>query len=148
MKKALVTIKQAQELKALGFRDEVSNTMSVKIGSIRQSAPYNHNRFGGWVSIPTVDEAIDWLRRKYDIMIYNTSAPFVDPTDPKHRIVHNLSVKYCNRRDGWNGRVNIGYAGNSHNIYAIKRRAINIAISWLKQRKNVEKKLQARTTRH
>ena len=148
MKQALVTIKQAQELKALGFRDIVSVGMSVKTGNIYPGLQCNHNKFKSWVSIPTVDEAIDWLRRKYNIIIYNTAAPSVDPTDPKSRIAHNFSVKHCSRRDGWNGRTSIGYAGVSFNVYAVKRRAISIAIEWLKQRKNVEKKLQARATRH
>lgn len=135
MKQSLVTVKQAKELKALGFHDEVShytkpdNPIRIRIGT-----PYNNNLLGNWLSIPTCDEAIDWLRRKYDIMIYNTTPPFVDPTDPKSRISYAFSVKHCNRRDGWNGRTNIGYTGSSYNIHAVKRRAISIAISWLKQR--------------
>ena len=133
MKQSLVTIKQAQELKALGFHDKVSMAVLIETGSIYPCLPQDKNDFGRWMSIPTVDEAIDWLRRKYDIMIYNTTPPFVDPTDPKSRISYAFSIKHCHRRDGWNGRTNIGYTGSSYNIYATKRRAISIAISWLKQ---------------
>lgn len=139
MKKALVTIKQAKELRALGFHDEVSHYTLLDNPITRICVPYDHNRLKNWLSMPTCDEAIDWLRRKYDVMIYNTAAPFVDPGDPKSRITHNFSVKHCNRRDGWNSRTSIGYAGDSYNVYAVKRRAISIAIEWLKQRKNVEK---------
>ena len=133
MRQSLVTIKQAQELKALGFRDKVSTAMNVKTGNIYPSISMNHNRMPHWVSIPTVDEVIDWFRRKHDVIIYNTRAPFVDPTDSKSRISYAFSIKFCSKRDGWNGRIHVGYSGCSYNIYAAKRRAISIAISWLKQ---------------
>ena len=134
MKKALVTKKQAQELKALGFRDKVSTCVSIKTGNIYyQGLPDNHNRFDWWVSVPTVDEAIDWLRRKYDVCIYTSVPPFVDPTDSAHPILYRYTVKYCNRRDGWNGRVRIGKTNLSENVYAIKRQAIWLAIRWIKK---------------
>ena len=139
MKANLVTTKQAQELKALGFRDKASVTMSIKMDITFPSQPYNHNRFNGWVSIPTVDEAIDWLRRKYDVCIYTSVPPFVDPTDDTHPILYRYTVKYCNRRDGWNGRVRIGETNLSKNVYAIKRQAIWLAIRWIK--KNLKPKV-------
>lgn len=136
MKAALVTTKQAQELKALGFRDKVSTSMSVETGNIyHQGLPGNHNYFHFWVSIPTVDEAIDWLRRKYDICIYTSIPPFVDPTDNTHPILYRYTVKYCNKRDGWNGRVRIGETDLSKNVYSLKRQAIWLAIRWIKQNK-------------
>lgn len=135
MKKALVTIKQAQELKALGFHDETSMAMSVKTGSIYPGLLYDHNRFNSWVSIPTVDGAIDWLRRKYSVCIYTSVPPFVDPTDDAHPILYRYTAKYCNRRDGWNGRVRIGETNLSKNVYTVKRQAIWLAIRWIKQNK-------------
>lgn len=145
MKKELVTLKQAKELKTLGFNEPTSHCYSKYLGCIT-TYPRN-NRCSSFMPMPTVDEAIDWLRKTYDVMIYNTSAPFVDPKDAKNRIMYCYSVKYCNRRDGWNGRIFIGYAGGSYNIYAVKRKAISIAISWLKARNNA-KKVQTRTARH
>lgn len=136
MKANLVTVKQAQELKTLGFHDETSMAMSVKTGSIYPSLLYDHNRFNSWVSIPTVDEVIDWLRRKYDVCIYTSVPPFVDPTGDAHPILYRYTVKYCNRRDGWNGRVRIGETNLSKNVYSLKRQAIWLAIRWIKANKN------------
>lgn len=136
MKKALVTTKQAQELKALGFRGKVSTSMSVETGNIYyQGLPDNHNYFHFWVSVPNVDEAIDWLRRKYDVHIYTSIPPFVDPTDSTHPILYRYAVKFCNKRDGWNSRVYIGETDLSKNVYSLKRQAIWLAIRWIKANK-------------
>jgi len=136
MKANLVTLKQAQELKTLGFRDEVSTSMSVETGNIYyQGLPGNHNYFNFWVSVPTVDEAIDWLRRKYSVHIYTPIPPFVDPTDSTNPILYRYAVKFCNKRDGWNGRVYVGETNLSENIYSLKRQAIWLAIRWIKQNK-------------
>ena len=132
MKANLVTIKQAQELKALGFREKVSACMSVETDRIYPCIPRDHNRFKSWVSIPTVDEAIDWLRRKYNVHIYTSIPPFVDPTNDKHPILYRYAVKFCNKRDGWNGRVYVGETNLSENVYSLKRQAIWIAIRWIK----------------
>lgn len=135
MKKTLVTIKQAKELKALGFREKTPMCVSVKTGITYQSEPLNHNCVRLWISVPTVDEAIDWLRRKYDVCIYTLVSPFVDPTDDAHPILYRYAVKYCNRRDGWNGRVRVGETNLSKNVYAVKRQAIWLAIRWIKANK-------------
>lgn len=139
MKANLVTVKQAQELKTLGFHDETSMAMSVKTGSIYPSLLYDHNRFNSWVSIPTVDGAIDWLRRKYDVHIYTPIAPFVDPTNDEHPILYRYAVKFCNKRDGWNGRAYVGETDLSKNVYSLKRQAIWLAIRWIK--KNLKPKV-------
>lgn len=133
MKANLVTTKQAQELKALGFREKVSAAMSVKTSGIYPSLLYNHNAFKNWLSVPTVDEAIDWLRRKYNVHIYTPIAPFVDPTNDEHPILYRYAIKYCNKRDGWNGRVLIGETNLSKNVYSLKRQAIWLAIRWVKK---------------
>lgn len=135
MKKALVTIKQAQELKALGFHDEASNYALLSNSIARTSAPWDHNALKGWLSIPTCDETIDWLRRKYSVCIYTSVPPFVDPTDDDHPILYRYTAKYCNRRDGWNGRVRIGETNLSKNVYSLKRQAIWLAIRWIKANK-------------
>lgn len=137
MKANLITLKQAQELKALGFREKTSVCTSVKTSFIYPSMPHDHNRFKSLVSIPTVDEAIDWLRRKYNVHIYTPIAPFVDPTNEEHPVLYRYAIKFCNKRDGWNGRVYIGETNLSKNVYAVKRQAIWLAIRWIKQNKNL-----------
>lgn len=134
MKANLVTTKQAQELKALGFHDKVSY-YAILDNPIRTSMPYDNNALKGWLSIPTCDEAIDWLRRKYNVCIYTSVPPFVDLTDDAHPILYRYTVKYCNRRDGWNGRVYIGETNLSKNVYSLKRQAIWLAIRWIKANK-------------
>ncbi|MER2007640.1 MAG: hypothetical protein ABS939_09325 [Psychrobacillus sp.] len=137
MKANLITLKQAQELKALGFHDEVSHYVIPTIPNIpiRERVPYDHNSLRSWLSIPTCDEVIDWLRRKYDVCIYTSIPPFVDPTDDTHPILYRYAVKFCNKRDGWNGRVRVGETNLSKNVYAIKRQAIWLAIRWIKANK-------------
>lgn len=136
MKANLVTLKQAQELKALGFRDEVPNYAALGIPThICRRMLYDYNALKSCISIPTCDEAIDWLRRKYDVHIYTPIAPFVDPTNDKHPILYRYAVKFCNKRDGWNGRVYIGETNLSKNVYSLKRQAIWLAIRWIKQNK-------------
>lgn len=92
----------------------------------------------GYCHTATVDDAIDWLRRKYNIVIYNTIEPFVDPVSNK--ILYRMSVKQCNLRDGWNGRIYIGESKLTSNIYAAKRQAVSIAIRWIKKKCNGKRK--------
>ena len=117
VKDSLVTKKQSQALKELGFNEP---TLYVS----------------GWVSVPTVDEAIDWLRRKYNIVIYNKIEPFVDPTDDTHKkILFKYGVKLCDTHHlGSNGRVDIGNTRLNTNVYSLKREAISIAIKYIKSR--------------
>jgi hypothetical protein len=81
---------------------------------------------------PTVDEIIDYLRDNYQIVIYERVEPCVDPTT--HRIMFSLGVKWCNLRDGWNGRVYIGQTEMNPDIYESKRCAISLALDWLKNK--------------
>lgn len=94
----------------------------------------------------SVDSVIDWLRKKYKVVIYNSMEPFVDPTSKK--ILYRYSVKYCNLRDGWNGREYIGKSKLTSNIYAAKRQAIWLAIRWIKKQQNGKKTLQTRSNCH
>ena len=97
---------------------------------------YRNGKDYGQIYVPTVDEVIDWLRRKYNIVIYNSIEPFVDPAAKKPRILYRYSVKKCNLRDGWNGRKYIGESKLVENIYSAKRQAIMLAIRYIKSQKN------------
>ncbi len=124
-KEILVSQTIAVALKKLGFREYClySKTITNIWGM--------HER----IYTPTVDDAIDWLRRKYNIVIYNSIEPFVDPTAKKPRILYRYSVKWCNLRDGWNGRKYIGESKLVENIYSAKRQAIMIALRYIKSQK-------------
>lgn len=119
-RQTLVTINQANTLAKYGYYGYVSYVPNV-----------------GYIT--TVDDAIDWLRRKYNIVIYNTIEPFVDPVSNK--ILYRMSVKQCNLRDGWNGRIYIGESKLTSNIYAAKRQAVSIAIRWIKKKYNEKRKM-------
>lgn len=76
-----------------------------------------------------IDNVIDALRIKYNVVIYNAAAPFVDKNS---KIVYNFSVKRCNPRFGWNGRERIETSKVwDANIYDAKRRAIRAAARWI-----------------
>ncbi len=114
----------------------------------------NTKPFTMYVSLD-VDSVIDWLRKKYKVVIYNSMEPFVDPKSNK--ILYRYSVKYCNLRDGWNGRQYIGESTLTANIYSAKKQAIWLAIRWIKKQlaiecikkqRNGKKKVQTRSTRH
>lgn len=95
---------------------------------------------------PSVDSVIDYLRKKHNVIIYNSMEPFVDPHTNK--ILYRFSVKFCNIRDGWNGRQYIGQSTMTCNIYSAKRQAIWLAIRWINKQRNGKKKLSTRSTRH
>jgi len=139
MKKNLCSITIAKTLKALGFKEEIRFCYTPKTRLLIRWGSCTPPFF--YIPVPTVDEAIDWLRKKYNVVIYDHVPPFVDPKDDKHRIMYAYDVKYCNRRDGWNGRVIISHAECcSYDIYAAKRMAITKAIRWIKKNKNVQRK--------
>lgn len=134
MKKQLVTRKQALMLEELDFNDYVSNCIFIP-----GTRPYIYHRVNNhsrhiYVTLPTVDEAIDWLRRKFDIVIYDAAAPFVDPTSNKG-ILYSYKVKACNPKWGWNMRESLGQTKWSPNHYAMKRQAVAIALRWLIKKK-------------
>lgn len=135
-KNSLVTMAQAQALKELGFREPTPCYFWIA-AIILTGIPDNSNRLEGCVSVPTTDEAIDWLRRKYNIIIYNKIEPFVDPIDDTHKtILFKYGVKLCDTQHlGWNGRTDLGATRLSTNVYSLKREAINIAIKYIKSQK-------------
>lgn len=143
VKHSLITKMQAQTLKELGFKEPTSCYFwsafikpimtNVDDTDIVSGAPDNSNNIKHCVSVPTVDEVIDWLRRKYNIVIYDKIEPFVDPTDDTHKtILFRFGVKQCDTKHlGWNGRVNIGETRLSKNVYSLKREAVNIALKYI-----------------
>lgn len=76
-----------------------------------------------------LDRMIDMLRIQYNIIIYNKMEPFVSPLDNK--IIFCYAVKWCNVRDGWNGRRYIGKSGYTSDIILAKGTAIIKAIDFL-----------------
>lgn len=130
-----VTLNQAEKLKSLGFNDSVAGhyyASSYYKGRIRpRGEQKNWNKWKALVSAPTVDEAIDWLRRKYNIHIYTCIEPFVDPKDPKGSVLYRYGVKWCDEKNGWNGRIVIGKTNMSKNPYSLKRQAITFALRWI-----------------
>ena len=81
----------------------------------------------GYLAVPDVDQAIDWLRKKYHIIIYHSHAPFVNP-QLNNAICYTFSIKQCDRQWGWNQRKSFGRTKMSKNIYSAKRMAITIAL--------------------
>lgn len=142
----LVTINQALILKDLGFK-EYTTRYAWKHWNAKPNAyelqkhPVsirNDNHRQMIIAVPSVDEAIDWLRRKYNIVIANSVLPFVDPTTNK--ILYQFTVKRCNLQHGWNFREILGKT-KSYNIYAAKRMAITIALKYVKKSKNKRAKI-------
>lgn len=79
-KEHLVTVKQAKELAKLGFNDRVSHYgwdygEDNPIICEDMSADWNNSSNKMFFSIPTVDEAIDWIHRKtfitIDVNVFN-----------------------------------------------------------------------------
>ena len=138
VKDNLITKKQAQALRELGFKEPVSGyvwedeTIGILFGY-----PEDSNHVHACLSVPTTDEVIDWLRRKYNIVIYNKIEPFVDPTDDSHKtILFKFGVKRCDINHlGWNGRIDLGTTRLTKNVYSLKREAIDIALKYIKSQK-------------
>ena len=40
----------------------------------------------------SMDNVIDWLREKHNIIIYNSIEPFVDPTEDNHHILYRFAL--------------------------------------------------------
>lgn len=132
----LITIKQAVELRELGY-NKPTIRYAYRFNPLEKFKLQGNKCYitckGAKLvlPIPTVDEVIDWFRRKHCIMIYECIEPFVDG---KH-ITYGFRVKKCNVKWGWNHREYIGERTISHDIYAAKRMAIQIAIRYVKNKK-------------
>jgi len=137
IKNSVVTKTQALALKELGFDEPTCGYIWDDWNTMFFYAPSNSNHVVGSTSIPTIDEAIDWLRRKYNIVIYNKIEPFVDPTDETHKtVLFKYGIKRCDCNHlGWNGRIDLGVTRLSKNVYSLKREAITIALKYIKSQK-------------
>ena len=129
-----VTLKQAMILRELGFNEKCSR-YAYKFWQMfgyklqQQDGNLYDNSKANILAVPTVDEAIDWLRRKFHIMIIDTTEPFVD----RSTILYSYRVKHCNRKHGWNARKYVGVGKWTKDSYAAKRMAIQIALRYIKQ---------------
>lgn len=85
-----------------------------------------------------VDAAIDYIRRRYNVHIYNSAPPFVAPATKK--VVYAFSVKVCNNQLGWNGRKSLGCTKWYENVYQAKRAALKIALDWILSQKSQKSK--------
>lgn len=137
IKDSLVTKTQALALKELGFTETTGGYLWEDATNISLGYPENNNGIINCVSVPTIDEVIDWLRRKYNIVIYNKIEPFVDPVDETHKtILFKYGVKRCDVNHlGWNGRIDLGVTRLSKNVYSLKREAITIALKYIKNQR-------------
>lgn len=150
MNSNLVTIKQALLLKELGFNEPTvryafrfSDDCEYRIQNHAFLYNYN-NKYPRMISIPTVDEAIDWIRKKFDVVIYDATQPFVSPT--KMKIIYAYRIKFCNVRHGWNSREYIGTTKWSTNSYAMKRQAVLIALRYIvKRKRDAENRRKSKT---
>lgn len=85
-----------------------------------------------------IDVAIDYIRQKYNVHIYNSAPPFVTPVTKK--VVYAFSVKACNTKLGWNGRKTLGSTKWYENVYRAKREALKIALDWILSQKSQKSK--------
>lgn len=82
-----------------------------------------------------LDEVIDDLRIRHRIVIYNSVAPYVDPTKDDGTILFRFTAKRCHEK-GYNFREILGQSIQTPDIYVAKRQAIAWAIDYLiKKRK-------------
>ena len=89
-----------------------------------------------------VDTAIDNIRRKYNVHIYNSAPPFVTPVTKK--VVYAFLVKVCNTQLGWNGRKTLGSTKWYENVYQAKREALKIALDGILSQKSQKSKKSKR----
>lgn len=129
----LVTIKQAEDLKSLGYDEKCfryaykfDNKFILQKNLIKVS---NKNRTSPLIlAIPTVDEAIDWLRRKYKLYVHIEGKDEYDEYNVLLSKNWDLDNIQC-----------------AKNIYAAKRLAISSIIREIKKRtKNVAKRRKSK----
>ena len=154
----LVSIKQAEILKELGFKEPTQRFAYRRVNEEKfklipgqesvctYSGPRHRGIIKRYLLVPTVDQAIDWVRRNFDVVIYNSAEPFVKPLT--RDIVYAYGVKYCNKRDGWNGRIIIDRGGNwCKDPYIAKRRALTKALNFIKKKKDAESRRKSENRR-
>ena len=152
MKKERVTIHQAELLRQLGFCEKC-NAYGWDWGDNNKHVYENNTLcnnntdiFSNMFSVPTVDQVIDWLRKKYNIIVYHTHIPYVCPKT--HKIVYTFTPKICNPDWGWNQRITLKRGIQSADIYAAKRSAITIALNWILSQKSEKSKNNKKLSKH
>lgn len=134
MVKDSITLNQCKSLFKLGYK----NGKGFGYFHLIQDSK---GRVTDWISVPTCDQVIDWLRANHNVIIYNAVEPVVDPKN-SGKILYRFAIKWCNKRDGWNGRIYIGTTRFAANIYSLKREAITKALQWLKRKQTKTKQCQ------
>lgn len=149
MKNERVTIHQAKLVRQLGFNEKCTAFLwkwpDDKV-CIYETAIVSVNSKMSLASVPTVDQVIDWLRKKYNIIVYHTHIPYVCPKT--HKIVYTFTPKICNPIWGWNQRITLKRGIQSRNIYAAKRSAITIALNWILSQKSEKSKNNKKLSKH
>jgi len=145
MTESLVSIEQALFFREIGFDKEVCHYTSVRSDGtfnnnlITRGHPTDWNHFKTltcvvvkpiFLSIPTLDEAIEWLRCKYDIIVFHKAEPFI--ITQEKGIQYSFGVKKCSKPFGWNARRYLGFTEWTNDINKAKREAIQYAIEHLK----------------
>lgn len=147
-KSILVTTKQALLLREFGFDDVCGHFAFLMDGQFvvdnTMCLTKNTYESKSILAIPTTDQAIDWLRKKHDIIVCNKSDPYVCPKTGK--IQFGYTIKKCYPKGGWNMRRYIGVSIWSANIYAAKRNAVRKALIWLKK-EDAERRRASKTRR-
>ena len=152
MKKERVTIHQAELLRQLGFCEKCNayawswEDHGKRIYENSTMCNNNHDVLSLMFSVPTVDQVIDWLRKKYNIIVYHTHIPYVCPKTRK--IVYTFTPKICNPNWGWNQRITLKRGIQSADIYAAKRSAITIALNWILSQKSEKSKNNKKLSKH
>lgn len=146
-KSSLVTTKQALLLREFGFDDVCGHFAFLMDGQFIVDSTMcltkNTYESKSILAIPTTDQAIDWLRKKHDIIVCNKSDPYVCPKTGK--IQFGYTIKKCYLKAGWNARRYIGVSIWSSNIYAAKRDAIRKAIRWIKKDQDAKPRRKSTT---
>jgi hypothetical protein len=136
----LVTIKQAELLRELGFGEPTARYAYKFPNGYRLQSCVNYGigtkNMTNVLSVPTVDEALDWFRRKFNVHVW-TLEPYVSMSDNK--IYYTVRIKWCNKH-GWNFRRYVGKSIQSSDVYAAKRMAIRAIITFIKKNLHGNKK--------
>ena len=92
---------------------------------------YNINIFSS-----NVDQAIDLIRQKYNIVVYNSAAPHVSSTNKENKIVFGYTVKKCypGTPQGWNKRVYIYTTNWYDDPWKAKIEAIKAIVEYVETR--------------
>lgn len=139
----LVTVKQALALRKIGYKeptiryaydfDDTQNFILQK--DIKYLRAWKKAKL--ILPVPTVDEAIDWLRRKHYIDMYGGLCLY------KYNCFKRILYEYIVTDFKRNEYISTVRGAE---IYALKRKAIQSVIRYIKNRKKDETKLRKHST--